>query len=495
MIQRLRLTQMQYFVAQVALLFLCSLASSYARGEPDAPMKHFQYGPLDRFRASAESVLKKHVLTYWVIGYQLEHGSDPVKYPNTTHEFQEFTSDKDYKVLTGGDWAFITPSRFLFEKIVPIGTKTTVIERPWKSLAMHVITTKDSGSESPTTAAQLSELETQLLQSSRFVPMNDTDEGFHEETAVFRLWYQVYIRRLRKNGPLSVVILERQNEAAAAQSDEALEKQAFQLDNGRLIYGEMQDSRIRLLWDSPLVQIRHTKQLEFRDVDGDGNKEIMVWGSINEGTYEWRTLSIFNLDGLEITRQDCEGNRLSWYNNAYGEKACPISGGSEGSDVDLDCASLPCIIYGGLNENPDLADVFRFINGHYVSQGQSKNPHSAKTLNEEGMELMRVKSYAAAADKFTEAFHLDPNEAEFANNVGFAWYRAGKVQDSVLWFQQAVSLDPMRAVAYLNLGDAYGKLNNNAGARRAYTKYLELAPSSKSAPDVKKKLDALPKSP
>ena len=40
--------------------------------------------------------------------------------------------------------------------------------------------------------------------------------------------------------------------------------------------------------------------------------------------------------------------------------------------------------------------------------------------------------------------------------------------------------------------DAYAKLNNNASARRDYTKYLELAPDSKAAPEIRKKLEALP---
>jgi len=56
---------------------------------------------------------------------------------------------------------------------------------------------------------------------------------------------------------------------------------------------------------------------------------------------------------------------------------------------------------------------------------------------------------------------------------------------------KAIEIDPNRAVAYLNLGDAYAKLNNIAEAWRAYEKYLELAPDTKSAPEVKKKLDAL----
>ncbi len=60
------------------------------------------------------------------------------------------------------------------------------------------------------------------------------------------------------------------------------------------------------------------------------------------------------------------------------------------------------------------------------------------------------------------------------------------------WLKTTVGIDPKRAVAYLNLGDALVKLNHNAEAGEAYRKYLELAPDSKSAPDVKKKLEALP---
>jgi tetratricopeptide (TPR) repeat protein len=56
--------------------------------------------------------------------------------------------------------------------------------------------------------------------------------------------------------------------------------------------------------------------------------------------------------------------------------------------------------------------------------------------------------------------------------------------------QKTIEIDPKRAVAYLNLGDVYVKLNRIVEARQAYTKYLELVPDSKSAPDVKKQLNA-----
>jgi tetratricopeptide (TPR) repeat protein len=64
----------------------------------------------------------------------------------------------------------------------------------------------------------------------------------------------------------------------------------------------------------------------------------------------------------------------------------------------------------------------------------------------------------------------------------------GKYEESVVWLEKTISIDPNRAVTYLNLGDAYAKLKRYAKARQAYTKYLELAPDSKSAPKVKKRL-------
>jgi Flp pilus assembly protein TadD len=56
---------------------------------------------------------------------------------------------------------------------------------------------------------------------------------------------------------------------------------------------------------------------------------------------------------------------------------------------------------------------------------------------------------------------------------------------------RAIAIDPRRAIAYVNLGDAYVKLKRDADARHAYEKYLELAPTSKSADYVKQKLKEL----
>jgi tetratricopeptide (TPR) repeat protein len=68
----------------------------------------------------------------------------------------------------------------------------------------------------------------------------------------------------------------------------------------------------------------------------------------------------------------------------------------------------------------------------------------------------------------------------------------GQFEETMKWFEKTIALDPKRAVAYLNLGDAYFDLQKSAEARDAYEKYLAPAPNSKSAPAVREKMKSLP---
>jgi len=153
--------------------------------------------------------------------------------------------------------------------------------------------------------------------------------------------------------------------------------------------------------------------------------------------------------------------------------------------------------FRGSDEEPRR---YRFSGGKYVLESTTKPvPDAVATgasdLNKQGIELLRESNYLGTANKFVKAAQLKPANSEFANNAGFAFYRLGKYEESIAWLKKAIELDPKRAVAYLNLGDTYAIVQRNAEAREAYKKYLELAPNSKAAPDVKKKLDALPPSP
>jgi TPR repeat len=127
----------------------------------------------------------------------------------------------------------------------------------------------------------------------------------------------------------------------------------------------------------------------------------------------------------------------------------------------------------------------------YPSDEAQRDP---KLNNGEGLIFMQRHQPGSAVGWFVGAAMGDPTNAEYSNNAGFAYYQLGKYGDSVLWLEKTISIDPNRAVAYLNLGDAYAKLKRYRKAGQAYTKYLELAPDSKSVPKVKEKLAALPPS-
>ena len=63
--------------------------------------------------------------------------------------------------------------------------------------------------------------------------------------------------------------------------------------------------------------------------------------------------------------------------------------------------------------------------------------------------------------------------------------------EAVVWLEKAVPLDPKRAVAHLNLGDAYARTGKRDLARAAYEKNLALSPSAKASAEVRSKLEAL----
>jgi TPR repeat len=269
----------------------------------------------------------------------------------------------------------------------------------------------------------------------------------------------------------------------------------------RLVYGELHNDTYVMLWDSPLFNVLHGN-IYFQDVNGDNSKEIVVESS-TYGNKEYPILAIFDKSGREITRQKQCDTRDSADGN-FGEEngVCAVYGtdiafsDNEEGPKDIRVSGW----YGDRGRH-----VFKLLNGLYVPGSAltggvgpataQKSPDPAE-LNEQGIKLMHAMNYAGAEVKFQQAsLSSGDKNPEYANNVGFALYKQEKYDLAVSWFKKTIQLDPQRAVAYLNLGDVYAKLNRNAEARGAYGKYLDLVPDSKSAADVKKKLDVLPISP
>ena len=107
-----------------------------------------------------------------------------------------------------------------------------------------------------------------------------------------------------------------------------------------------------------------------------------------------------------------------------------------------------------------------------------------------------------------------PQDPYFRELKGQMLFENGRVAEAQQPYEEAVRLAPAapllrislaqtyvesndpklnkRAIAYLNLGDAYFELQRKPEAKDAYERFLDLAPNSKTAPAVREKLNSLP---
>ncbi|MBV6430711.1 MAG: hypothetical protein IANPNBLG_00827 [Bryobacteraceae bacterium] len=88
----------------------------------------------------------------------------------------------------------------------------------------------------------------------------------------------------------------------------------------------------------------------------------------------------------------------------------------------------------------------------------------------------------------TREYAFNPLQANKEIKVGQFYLKKGKNRAAAMRFLEATRWDPTSAEAYLLLGDAREKMKDSAGSKEAYRKFLELAPDSKSAHAIRKKL-------
>jgi tetratricopeptide (TPR) repeat protein len=87
-----------------------------------------------------------------------------------------------------------------------------------------------------------------------------------------------------------------------------------------------------------------------------------------------------------------------------------------------------------------------------------------------------------------KTYSFNPLEAEKDLKVGLYYFKKGNYKASTSRFHEATLWNPTFAEAFLRLGESEEKLKDKKAADEAYSKYLALAPDSKEAEGVKKKL-------
>lgn len=85
-------------------------------------------------------------------------------------------------------------------------------------------------------------------------------------------------------------------------------------------------------------------------------------------------------------------------------------------------------------------------------------------------------------------YSFNPLQAQKDLTAGSFYYKKGNYKAAARRFREATKWDPTSADALLRLAQAEEKLKDDKAAHDAYEKYLELAPDSKDAESIRKKL-------
>jgi hypothetical protein len=328
--------QRRWFFFPFLLLLVLGAPSASAQ------IKHWNFGQRDRASECLGKILKRKILVNQVLS-----DIDPSVCEGGTAEAAiEWLRGHGLRLAIGQEWALI-------------GNQ---LPNELKDVVVTVRVTAPSFTQD-----QQDHLCSALLKQSRFIPV-----GYgiikHPDgslTADILLRYRVELLPGDKSSALRMVALLRQQD-----------------QYNRISFVEMQDAEFQVKWDSGELDAENVG-IEFDDVDGDGNKEIVAKGERPTDIREPKNdvLAVFDLKGDELTRE--EKCLLYGYTpKRADEMVCPI----EGADVSFITETIPWKIKvedtdtSGLAKNTtyklmkDKRRYVRVVPPNALSQKKSSEP-------------------------------------------------------------------------------------------------------------------------
>jgi Flp pilus assembly protein TadD len=103
-------------------------------------------------------------------------------------------------------------------------------------------------------------------------------------------------------------------------------------------------------------------------------------------------------------------------------------------------------------------------------------PELPDALHLLGAIFLQTDRHEAAADQFTKALALNPDNSLAHANIGLAFYELGRHQEAETAYGRAIALDPDLQQAHSNLGRLYVRMNRLDDAEAAVAKAFRLAP-------------------
>jgi protein O-mannosyl-transferase len=104
----------------------------------------------------------------------------------------------------------------------------------------------------------------------------------------------------------------------------------------------------------------------------------------------------------------------------------------------------------------------------------TKNPNAWLAHNNLGFLLRQAGRTEDALVHYEQALRIQPDSPEACNNVGAILLDLGRINEAMGYYDQALRLNPSRAEAYYNLGTALARLNKNEEAVSYFEKALQI---------------------
>ena len=137
-------------------------------------------------------------------------------------------------------------------------------------------------------------------------------------------------------------------------------------------------------------------------------------------------------------------------------------------------------------QSPDSGLAWMMLGAALASQGKTSLailekavallPGHAGARNNLGNALCDAGRINDAVTCYLDALKIDPGFADAHGNLGLAFKSLGKTQESINCFKRALELNPEFSEAYSNLGNAYRAQGEYGQAVRQYQKALEISP-------------------
>lgn len=113
-----------------------------------------------------------------------------------------------------------------------------------------------------------------------------------------------------------------------------------------------------------------------------------------------------------------------------------------------------------------------------------RDPAAAREALQRGQTALRADDLSAALSAFQQASRDDPSNADAVNYLGLVQRKLGRIPEAERDLQQALALEPTRAVAWFQLAQIYGLTDDARRARGALANTYRFAQNPMRAEEI-----------